>query len=160
MIPVFFCLFAAGPLAAQEPQRAASAGAETLDFNDPRLKATGREWIAFLAPDKFAFMRTMFYFYGLSEETHDVKRAVELMDLMYLSRLKKLEDGRSKEETREAAQTDALLSVPCHLNFMYILSDKTSSYGERYFLKEGAIPAADAPAGPPADLLAGDVSGS
>jgi hypothetical protein len=151
MIPVFFCLFAAGPLAAEEPQQAASAGAQTLGFNDPRLKATGREWIAFEAPDKFAFMRTMFCFYGLSEETHDVKRAVELLDLMYLSRLKKLEDGRSKEETQEVVRSDALLSVPCHLNFMYILNDKTSSYGERYFLKEGAVPTADAPAGPSAE---------
>ncbi len=138
MIPVYFCLLAAGALNAEEPPKDASAGPRTLDFADPRLKATGRDWMAFEAPDKFAFMRTMFSFYGLSEETHDVSRAVELMDLMYLSRREGFADGRDKKEVRADIERDALLNFPVHLNFMYILNDTDSGYGVRYFLKEGA----------------------
>lgn len=147
MIPVFFCLLAAGGLRAEEPRQGASAGPGTLDFADPRLKATGHEWMAFGAPDKFAFVRTMFSFYGMDEETHDIKRAVELLDLMYLSRRHELADGRDKKEVRADMKRDALLNLPVHLNFMYILNDTESPYGVRYFLKEGDAPAVAPAAG-------------
>jgi len=166
MIPVFFCLMTALPVAvqsaaarppeaeappqAQAPSKDVSTGPRTLDFADPRLKATGRDWMAFEAPDKFALMRTMFSFYGLSEETHDIGRAVELLDLMYLSRREGFADGRDKKEVRAAIERDALLNSPVHLNFMYIVNDKESGYGVRYFEKEGAAEEdADGPAGPP-----------
>ncbi len=160
MLPVFFCLLAAGSLAAEEslaadgPKRTASSGAQTIAFGDPRLKATGHEWMAFEAPDKFAFMRTMFSFYGLCEETHDIKRAVELLDLMYLSRREELADGRDKEEVRVDMERDALLNLPVHLNFMYILNDTASRYGVRYFLKEGGAPTAAPPASAPSRAAA------
>jgi len=162
-IPVFFCLLAAlplmmrsaaaeslnaeplnaEPLNAEGPSRDASAGPRTLDFADPRLKVSGRDWLALEAPDKFSFMRTMFFFYGLSEETYDVGRAVELMDLMYLSRREKLVDGRSKEAVRADIERDALLNMPAHLNFMYIVNDTESRYGVRYFLKGEAAAAGE-----------------
>ena len=148
MIPVFFCLLAAGALNAEEPPKDASTGSRTLDFADPRLKASGSDWVAFEAPEKFGFIRTMFSFYGLSEETHDVGRAVELMDLMYLSRREGFADGRDKKEVRADIERDALLNFPAHLNFMYILNDKKSRYGVRYFLKGDAAEgdaAAEAP---------------
>jgi len=148
ILPVFFCLLAAGPLVAGEAPPDASAGPRTLDFADPRLKATGRDWMALEAPDKFALMRTLFSFYGLSEETHDVERAVGLMDLMYLTRRNELTDGVEKKEALSRLDRDALMNFPVHLNFMYIVNDTASAYGVRYFeKKEAAQEAAPEPAG-------------
>ncbi|MGE5279833.1 MAG: hypothetical protein ACM3L6_03710 [Deltaproteobacteria bacterium] len=147
-VPVFFCLCAAlaAPafLAAEPggtPQASAGAGTAAragMDVDDPRIKSTGREWLALEAPDKFAAMRTLFSFYGLDEEAYDVARAVELLDLMYSSRAQALTDGVEKNAARERLERDALLNSPARLNFMYILNDKDSPYGVRYFRKEGA----------------------
>jgi len=162
IVPVFFCLCAAllvvrPPCAAEEPARDASGSPGTLSFSDPRLKSAGSDWLVLQAPAKFAFIRTMFFFYGLPEEMYDVQRAVELMDLMYLSRRDKLVQNRTPEEARKAIADDALFNAPCHVNFIYILNDRESSFGVLYFLKKGAVLPGAAPVLLPEAL--GDVGG-